>query len=89
MAAFAYTAIDAQGLELEGEISAPDAPAAREALRVRGLLALQLTEKAASTEGIRGAVKKVKSKHLQIFARQFATMVEAGLNVVTALVILE
>jgi type IV pilus assembly protein PilC len=89
MAAFAYTAIDAQGLELEGEISAPDAPAAREALRVRGLLALQLTEKAASTEGIRGAVKKVKGKHLQIFARQFATMVEAGLNVVTALVILE
>jgi type IV pilus assembly protein PilC len=89
MAAFAYTAIDAAGLELEGEISAPDAPAAREALRVRGLLALQLTEKAASTEGIRGAVKKVKGKHLQIFARQFATMIEAGLNVVTALVILE
>jgi type IV pilus assembly protein PilC len=89
MAAFAYTAIDAAGLELEGEISAPDAPAAREALRVRGLLALQLSEKAASTEGIRGAVKKVKGKHLQIFARQFATMIEAGLNVVTALVILE
>jgi type IV pilus assembly protein PilC len=89
MAAFAYTAIDAAGLELEGEISAPDAPAAREALRVRGLLALHLTEKAASTEGIRGAVKKVKGKHLQIFARQFATMIEAGLNVVTALVILE
>jgi type IV pilus assembly protein PilC len=89
MAAFAYTAIDAAGLELEGEISAPDAPGAREALRVRGLLALQLTEKAASTEGIRGAVKKVKGKHLQIFARQFATMIEAGLNVVTALVILE
>ena len=89
MAAFAYTAINSAGLELEGEISAPDAPAAREALRVRGLLALQLTEKAASTEGIRGAVKKVKGKHLQIFARQFATMIEAGLNVVTALVILE
>jgi type IV pilus assembly protein PilC len=89
MAAFAYTAINAAGVELDGEISAPDATAAREALRVRGLLALDLKEKAASTEGLRGAVKKVKGKHLQIFARQFATMVEAGLNVVTALVILE
>jgi type II secretory pathway component PulF len=55
MAAFGYTAINASGVELQGEISAPDAPAAREALRVRGLLALEVREKAASTEGIRGA----------------------------------
>ena len=33
--------------------------------------------------------KKVKAKSLQIFSRQFATMIEAGLNVVGALVILE
>jgi Type II secretory pathway, component PulF len=33
--------------------------------------------------------KKVKPKSLQIFSRQFATMIEAGLNVVGALVILE
>ena len=31
----------------------------------------------------------MKSKSLQIFSRQFATMIEAGLSVVTALVILE
>jgi type IV pilus assembly protein PilC len=33
--------------------------------------------------------KAVKTKSLQIFSRQFATMIEAGLSVVTALVILE
>ncbi len=33
--------------------------------------------------------KKVKPKSLQVFSRQFATMIEAGLSVVTALVILE
>src|SRR5205823_5826307 len=33
--------------------------------------------------------KAVKPKSLQIFSRQFATMIEAGLNVVSALVILE
>ena len=33
--------------------------------------------------------KKVAPKSLQVFSRQFATMIEAGLSVVTALVILE
>ncbi len=40
MASFAYSAINASGLELKGEIHAPDVSAAREALRVRGMLAL-------------------------------------------------
>ncbi len=89
MASFAYVAINAEGLESAGQINAPDPNAAREALRVRGLLALKLDEQASSTEGLRGVTTKVKPKSLQIFSRQFATMIEAGLNVVTALVILE
>ncbi len=89
MASFAYNAINASGLELKGEIHAPDMTAAREALRVRGMLALDLKQQAASSDGIAAVVKKVKPKALQIFSRQFATMIEAGLNVVTALVILE
>ena len=39
MAAFGYTAINAQGLELDGQIHAPDLASAHEQLRVRGLLA--------------------------------------------------
>jgi type IV pilus assembly protein PilC len=89
MASYAYTAINASGLELSGEINAPDQSAAREALRVRGLLALDLEEQAAASASLAMAVKKVKPKSLQIFSRQFATMIEAGLNVVTALVVLE
>jgi type IV pilus assembly protein PilC len=89
MASYAYTAINASGLELTGEINAPDSSAARETLRVRGLLALSLEERAAASQGLGMAVKKVKPKALQIFSRQFATMIEAGLNVVSALVILE
>jgi type IV pilus assembly protein PilC len=89
MASFAYSAINASGLELQGEIHAPDMTAAREALRVRGMLALDLKQQAATSDGITAVVKKVKPKALQIFSRQFATMIEAGLNVVTALVILE
>ncbi len=90
MAAFAYSAINSDGMELDGEIHAPDFNAAREQLRVRGLLAERLEELPASgEEGVRTAFKKIKPKTLQIFSRQFATMVEAGLNVVGALVILE
>jgi type IV pilus assembly protein PilC len=90
MAAFSYTAINAQGLELEGQIHAPDTASAHEQLRIRGLLARSLAEQTASgQEGMRTVFKKVKSKSLQVFSRQFATMIEAGLNVVAALVILE
>ena len=90
MATFAYAAINASGLDSSGQISAPDANAAREQLRVRGLLANMLEELPASGEdSARTFFKKVKPKSLQIFSRQFATMIEAGLNVVSALVILE
>src|SRR5213592_3610505 len=90
MAAYAYSAINAEGLELTGEVHAPDAGSAREQLRVRGLLAEQLEEMPAEgQESVRTVFKKVKPKSLQIFSRQFATMIDAGLSVVSALVILE
>jgi len=90
MTSFAYSAINSAGLELSGEIQAPDKGAAQDALRHRGLLALELNEQdEAADEDVVAAVKRVKPKSLQIFSRQFATMIEAGLSVVTALVILE
>ena len=90
MTSFAYSAINSAGLELSGEIQAPDKGAAQDALRHRGLLALELNEQdEAADEDVVAAVKRVKPKSLQVFSRQFATMIEAGLSVVTALVILE
>jgi type IV pilus assembly protein PilC len=90
MAAFTYDAINAQGIELSGEIHAPDLSAAREQLQSRGLLPQSLSERSASGErGARTAFKKVKAKNLQVFSRQLATMIEAGVSVVAALVTLE
>jgi type IV pilus assembly protein PilC len=108
MAAYAYTAINAEGLELTGEVQAPTLAAAREQLRVQGLLAELLEERpaggssrtalrsvtteglpASREQGVRTAMKGVKTKSLQVFSRQFATMIDAGLNVVTALSTLE
>jgi type IV pilus assembly protein PilC len=90
MAAFTYDAINAQGLELTGEIHAADVAGAQEQLRSRGLLAQNLVERRASGEGgARSAFKRVKLKSLQVFSRQLATMIEAGVSIVAALVTLE
>jgi type IV pilus assembly protein PilC len=90
VAAFAYSAINSAGLVQAGEIHAPSLDGAREQLRVRGLLAERIEELPASGEdSARTVFKKIDPKSLQIFSRQFATMIEAGLNVVSALVILE
>ena len=92
MPQFAYSAINAQGVEFSGEIQATDLSAARDALRGSGLLAESMAERtgrapARTKSGFFD--KKMKAKSLQVFSRQFATMIEAGLSVVTALVILE
>ena len=92
MAVYAYSAINAEGAELEGTLQASDLTTALEQLRQKGLLAQKIDEvREADTSGSAssGAFKGVKSKSLQIFSRQFATMIEAGLNVVSALLILE
>ncbi|MDX6515459.1 MAG: type pilus assembly protein PilC [Gaiellaceae bacterium] len=91
MASFAYSAINAQGAVLSGEIQAPDVGSAREQLRLRGLLPERLDQLASEDDVSqeRVQVKGVKPKSLQIFSRQFATMIEAGLSVVASLVILE
>jgi type IV pilus assembly protein PilC len=89
MAAYAYSAINAQGVVLSGEVSANDAAGAREQLRLKGLLAQSIEEVDGNTGPSLGRTKKVEAKSLQIFSRQFATMIEAGLNVVSSLVILE
>ena len=92
MAVYAYNAINALGLESDGTVTAPDVSSALELLRDKGLLAQtidELREADDSGSASKGVFKAVKSKSLQVFSRQFATMIEAGLNVVTALLILE
>jgi type IV pilus assembly protein PilC len=88
MASFAYSAINAIGAESVGQITASDANAARELLRQKGLRPVSLSEVGVAAVRERKR-KRVKLKHLQVFSRQFATMIDAGLSIVGALVILE
>jgi type IV pilus assembly protein PilC len=90
MAAFAYSAINAQGAVSVGELQAADLEQAREQLRQRGLLAERLDRVAeAESSATASSGKKVTAKALQVFSRQFATLISAGVSVVAALVILE
>ena len=90
MAAFAYSAINSQGVVSIGELQASDLEQAREQLRQRGLLAERLERIAEAVAAAQASsVKGVKAKALQVFSRQFATLIGAGVSVVTALVILE
>jgi type IV pilus assembly protein PilC len=88
MASFAYNAINSLGVESAGEITASDVTSARDQLRQRGLRPISINEVSAGGVSV-GRRKKVKQRSLQIFSRQFATMIDAGLNVVSSLVILE
>src|SRR5664280_1279335 len=91
MAGFAYSAINAQGVMSVGELQATDLDSAREQLRQRGLLAerLERVADAVGASSVKVAGKRVTPKALQVFARQFATLIGAGVSVVAALVILE
>jgi type IV pilus assembly protein PilC len=87
MASFSYSAINSLGVESTGELTATDVSSARDLLRQRGLRPIALEQ--AGAAGATKRRKKVKPRSLQVFSRQFATMIDAGLNVVGSLVILE
>jgi type IV pilus assembly protein PilC len=88
MTAFAYTAINAQGLTSKGVLHAADPVSAKDQLRQQGLLAQSLAEQKTSSAGST-RFAKIKPKSLQIFSRQFATLIQAGVSIVQALLILE
>jgi type IV pilus assembly protein PilC len=95
MARFSYTAKNMTGQTLQGEIEAANENEARVRLRAQHLTPLRLGR---SSGASRSSTKKksgsgflaprVKSKDLQIFTRQFATLINAGIPVVDALKIL-
>jgi len=92
VAVYAYSAINDRGIELDGTITAADLAAAMEQLRQKGLLAQRIGEVGEPIVSANREIRlfsRVKSKSLQVFSRQLATMIQSGLNVVQSLSILE
>lgn len=86
MATFKYTAKNAESRTITGKISADSQEAVIEELRKRKLTIISVTNvKDAAAKKVPFQSKKVKGDELVIFARQLATMVEAGIPIIQGL----
>lgn len=82
MPVFQYTAVDRQGKQVKGETAADSMQNALTAIKRHGLFPVKVAEKkdvAANKMSESSFFKqKIKKKHIAIFARQFASMLQAG-----------
>lgn len=86
MASYTYEAIDQAGRTKKANIEAESIEKARAALKNEGYSILSINETSLLNKDISfGVKKKVKSRDLGVFCRQFVSISKAGVNVVTAL----
>lgn len=86
MADFSYIAINKDGKEVKGSIQAESIPSARFKLKAEGMTPVTIKEQGLLDKDINlGFEKKVKSRDLSIFCRQFTSIINAGVPVVDAL----
>lgn len=92
MATFVYKARDMRGVASQGEVEAENRMGAAAELRTKGFTVVDLSEKKAGSKSLRetlGEARPIKARHLTVFTRQFATMINSGLALLRALHILE
>ena len=97
MPVFFYQGKLSTGKTVRGEIEAPTESEARFRLRSQRVIPIKLAPKLGGVSQVKasasfsflGAEPKVKSKDLQVFTRQFATMINSGIPVVQAIEILQ
>lgn len=89
MSTFAYTVVDASGVQSKGEVEAETLQAVSDQLRQRGLIVLDVGEKKQSKEIELPWMGRVKPADLTIMTRQLSTMVSSGMSILRALNVLE
>lgn len=87
---YAYKVRDAQGRFTEGKVEAASEAAVADKLRAMGYVPLQVrpANVGMQREVKLGFKKRIKPRDLAVFARQFATMIDAGLTMLRALSIM-
>ena len=86
MPGFSYVAVDAAGKEVKGNMEADDTERVAEQLRKDGLLPMSIREQGIMNKNIDFSVgRKVKSRDLCVFCRQFVSITEAGVPMKEAL----
>jgi type IV pilus assembly protein PilC len=90
-ATYAFRAMDVGGATASGEVEAESKAQVAEQLRQRGLIVLDVTEKASpvNVEDFFKRWKAVDMRELAVFSRQFATLVASGMPMLRTLQTLE
>jgi len=89
MATYAFRAIDTAGAPSRGEVDADSKQSVTEQLRARGLIVLDIADKAKSRELNIALFDRVKTHELTIMTRQLSTMISSGLSILRTLYVLE
>lgn len=84
MADFSYIAIEKSGREVRGSMEADSREKVEAKLRGQGLIPLEIQEQNAFQKDIKFG-KKVKTKDLSLFCRQFVSMLRAGVSIIDSL----
>jgi type IV pilus assembly protein PilC len=86
---FNYTIRDANGQTRSGKVEAPNAEELKKRLQAEGLQVLEVTEDRKAPRVPAGGYGRVKLSDLAIFARQFSTMLDAGVSLIRCLDVLQ
>lgn len=84
MAVFNYKVVDRDGKNKKGTIEAPNRDGAEKKLKAEGYSIMSLTEQSSPLGNI-GFKKKVKSRDLGVFCKQFSAVIKAGVTIISAL----
>ncbi len=85
---YSYVAVDTDGSQSQGLIDAGSPQAAQQLLRQRGLVVTELSAAPQHSGRRRFMAGRVKLRELTVFSRQFAAMINAGMNLMKCLDIL-
>lgn len=85
MADYQYIAINREGREVKGAMEAKDELQVRAKLKLDGMTPVSVKPQSILTKDIQIGSKKVKTRDLAVFCRQFASILDAGVTVVDAL----
>lgn len=86
---FNYTIRDANGQTRSGKVEAPNAEELKKRLQAEGLQVLEVSEDRKAPRVPAGGYGRVKLTDLAIFARQFSTMLDAGVSLIRCLDVLQ
>jgi len=90
MASYAFKALDLAGAPANGEIEASDKQTVAAQLRSKGLIVIDIEEKAAANAGdILARFQRVKPDDLVVATRQLSTMVNSGMSLLRSLYVIE